>query len=226
MHKIQWKGPNSKLQCFKQATSGALCWKPKKHGKQEKLTREIVKVVRNCQSCQKLLMLSEIVKCVRTCQSCPIMSKLSEIVNVVRNCQCCQNSSRLWEIVKITTYLPTLLQHIIGRVAKKCQPCQPAPAQFFNIIRGNSRITNMTFLIIILDKYKDKSKITKTNSKCLKHTNIVLQRKWPSNIKSVIPDHHFVFPGLNMNANTICVQIFGQIQRGISFMFFIMTEYG
>ena len=137
---------------------------------------------------------------------------LSKFLKVMRNCQNCQNSHF------ITTYLPTLLQHIIGRVAKKCQP---APAQFFNIIRGNSRITNMTFLVIILDKYKDKSKITKTNSKYLKHTNIVLQRKWPLDIKSVIPDHHFVFPGLNMNANTICVQIFGQIQRGISFMFFI-----
>ena len=29
MHNIQWKGPNSQLQCFEQATSGALCWKPK-----------------------------------------------------------------------------------------------------------------------------------------------------------------------------------------------------
>ena len=180
MHKIQWKGPNSQLQCFKQATSGDLCWKPKKHGKQEKLTREIV---RNCQSCQKLSKLSEIVDVVRNCQICQNLSKLSDNVKVVRNCQRCQKLSMLSKFLKvmrncqncqnshfITTYLPTLLQHIIGRVAKKCQPCQPAPAQFFNIIRGKFKdnkydILDHNFRQIQrqIKNHKDKFKMPQTH---------------------------------------------------------------
>ena len=45
---------------------------------------EIVKVVRNCQSCQKLSMLSEIVKLVRYCQSCQKMAKLLKIASRLR----------------------------------------------------------------------------------------------------------------------------------------------
>ena len=44
MQKIQWKGSNGQIQCFKQATSGALCWKPKKQEKQEKLKRELLNI--------------------------------------------------------------------------------------------------------------------------------------------------------------------------------------
>ena len=41
---------------------------------------EIVKVVKNCQSCQKLSLLSKIVKVVKNSQSCPKLLKLSEMV--------------------------------------------------------------------------------------------------------------------------------------------------
>ena len=44
MQKIQWKSSNGQIQCFMQATSGALCRKPKKQGKQEKLKRELLKI--------------------------------------------------------------------------------------------------------------------------------------------------------------------------------------
>ena len=42
MQKIQWKCSNGQIQCFYKGTSGALCWKPKKQGKQEKLKRELL----------------------------------------------------------------------------------------------------------------------------------------------------------------------------------------
>ena len=44
MQKIQWKSSNGQIQWFMQATSGALCRKPKKQGKQEKLKRELLKI--------------------------------------------------------------------------------------------------------------------------------------------------------------------------------------
>ena len=44
MQKIQWKSSNGQIQCFMQATSGALCWKPQKHAKQEKLKLELLKI--------------------------------------------------------------------------------------------------------------------------------------------------------------------------------------
>ena len=69
---------------------------------------EIVKVFRNCQSCQKLSHLSEnlkVIKLVRNCQSCQKLSKLSEIVKVVKNGQNCQKLSKLSEIVKIVFWL-------------------------------------------------------------------------------------------------------------------------
>ena len=44
MQKNQWKSSNGQIQCFMQATSGALCWKPKKQAKQEKLKRELLKI--------------------------------------------------------------------------------------------------------------------------------------------------------------------------------------
>ena len=46
-------------------------------------------------------MLSKIVKIVRNCQSCQQLSKLIEIVRVVRNCQSCQKFSKLLEIFKV-----------------------------------------------------------------------------------------------------------------------------
>ena len=44
MQKIQWKCSNGQIQCFYKGTSGALCWKPKKQGRQEKLKRELLKI--------------------------------------------------------------------------------------------------------------------------------------------------------------------------------------
>ena len=44
MQKIQWKSSNGQIQCFKQATLGALWWKPKKQEKQEKLKLELLKI--------------------------------------------------------------------------------------------------------------------------------------------------------------------------------------
>ena len=44
MQNIQWKSSNGQIQCFMQATPGALCWKPKKQAKQEKLKRELLKI--------------------------------------------------------------------------------------------------------------------------------------------------------------------------------------
>ena len=48
--KNHWKGSNSQFQCFKQAMSGALCWKPSKQGKQEKLKHELLKITLECGS--------------------------------------------------------------------------------------------------------------------------------------------------------------------------------
>ena len=46
MQKNQWKSSDGQIQCFKQATSGALCWKPKKPGKlKQKITRELLKIL-------------------------------------------------------------------------------------------------------------------------------------------------------------------------------------
>ena len=51
---------------------------------QKSQVSRIVKVVRNCQSCQKLSRLSEIVKVFRNCQSCQKLSKLSDIFKFVK----------------------------------------------------------------------------------------------------------------------------------------------